>query len=520
MVSSSGNDGTKSPTPKEAAEEAEREARRKLRSDDRTQEEETMAPTENKKETKPIITDPRPEDILFGKAGVVSHHPGTQNFRTVIDKFAPKFQEPISLSERMELVRKVDESLGNSRFIVYNANANGWEEHDSHQQQLKIILHALYRSRDMAGCIMTKEYEQQLAKSAGLMRGIVEELQAFCQTDNFGSHCYKAGLESATFHPNAHLLQKVGCCGARDKFAKALSDLQDGACLGVVFHGTSLGNIGYILRHGLNPRRKRRGQAYGPGEYFSKNPAGSIAFCHGGLEMLVFVVVLPSSVIVQPSWFCPGRYRTIPKDYVIVNNNHHQLPIGTIRFKKVHESFANSSRERRSSFLQLSKEVHTKSQVAKGGLIKAQIIQHLIAENIDAASEHYEKHRTCLSTASRKEVAWYVHKKVDAGVIPFLFSELPEPITDKEMELAKIQSVDEVVRQEYEAKQRLEAEREAGGGPTGKDSQPGLSKLTRKRSCWRGLLRVVAGFLQRQTTSSTAGSNKGGLPDSPGGTSQ
>ncbi|CAB9514924.1 expressed unknown protein [Seminavis robusta] len=88
-----------------------------------------MAPKDNK-ETKPVITETRPDDILCGKEKACVSHPGSINFRAVIDKFAPKYQEAITKQEKMNVTKEIYESLGsqNSRFLKYNAKAKAWEE--------------------------------------------------------------------------------------------------------------------------------------------------------------------------------------------------------------------------------------------------------------------------------------------------------------------------------------------------------------------------------------------------------
>ncbi len=49
----------------------------------------------------------------------------------------------------------------------------------------------------------------------------------------------------------------------------------------------------------------------------------SLSYCKGGNEMLVFAVVEPRE-----------RQHGCPRDYVVVANNNHQLPLGSVTFKK------------------------------------------------------------------------------------------------------------------------------------------------------------------------------------------
>lgn len=314
------------------------------------------------------------------------------------------------------------------------------------------------REKDITGCFATMEYSDV---EKGVVKAIVEFFQKSCRSQYFLSHWYNTGFSDPSFHPNQQL---VPGNPAYDKFQNGLHNLEEGACFGCVFHGTKPDNINTILRDGLDPK-KRSGQCYGPGEYFSKTGSASVSYCRGGLEMLVFVVVLPSSVtqtdVTGNTAYHLTRHHSIPSDYVVVPNNDHQLPIGTIRYTAVGNCVLHASNTRRSKFLQLSKEVYEKSKAAEEGLIKAKIIQRIIAGKLDLASEHYEKNCAVLKPTSKREISWYVHQKLDEDAIPVLFPKLPKPMKIDEMEEAKIQSVDEALRQESEAKQRLETERKA-----------------------------------------------------------
>jgi hypothetical protein len=76
-----------------------------------------------------------------------------------------------------------------------------------------------------------------------------------------------------------------------DRFLHAIRNEKD-APLEIAFHGTRAENIDDILQSGLDPNR-RNCQKYGPGEYFSRQPANSSNYWCGGKKLLVFCVVVP-----------------------------------------------------------------------------------------------------------------------------------------------------------------------------------------------------------------------------------
>lgn len=230
-----------------------------------------------------------------------------------------------------------------------------------------------------------------------------------------------AGLEAPYFYINPHL--QVGThsviAASTSKTSKDTTVLPKTAQLGVVFHGTASKNIDIILKEGLDPAR-RNGQAYGPGEYFGKTPRVSIGYCHGGLEMLVFVVVLPSEAAAKyaKDTRLRGLFRMPPPDFCVVNNNLHQLPIETLRFKSVQHHTLDWSFQQKQLLAKLNQELKDKTAALEETTTKAKIIQHLISERIQEASEAYSKDRKKLLKTSKREIAWYVHQKLEADVIP------------------------------------------------------------------------------------------------------
>lgn len=87
---------------------------------------------------------------------------------------------------------------------------------------------------------------------------------------------------------------------------------------------------------------------------------------------------------------------------------------------------------------------------------KAEIIQLLIGEKVDVASEKYQKHLAVLCETSRREIAMYVNRLVDVDLVSFYFPELPEPMKIEERDAATIRSVEEAEQDALRAKQALE----------------------------------------------------------------
>ena len=89
----------------------------------------------------------------------------------------------------------------------------------------------------------------------------------------------------------------------------------------LVYHGTAEANVDIICRNGLDPAR-RRGQAYGPGEYFAGTPAISLGYCKGGTKMLIFACLMDKT----------GLTNNIG-NIIVINKVEHQLPLFTVSFQ-------------------------------------------------------------------------------------------------------------------------------------------------------------------------------------------
>jgi len=101
----------------------------------------------NTKRTAVIIMDfdkVNKEDILCGKEKKCVAHPGSVNFRRVIEEYAPKYNIAVTKQEKMNVTKEIYDMLGaqNSRFLKYSNKSKGWEELSSLLARDKIS-HAL-----------------------------------------------------------------------------------------------------------------------------------------------------------------------------------------------------------------------------------------------------------------------------------------------------------------------------------------------------------------------------------------
>lgn len=211
-----------------------------------------------------------------------------------------------------------------------------------------------------------------------------------CHLTPFGATCTELGFANSVFLPNESLHS-----GSRnyDKFSAALEE-EDQVTLGLVFHGTHENNIPAILRDGLD-ENLRAGQAYGPGEYFATDPRISYGYCKGGSKMVVFVVVMPTT-------------RT-HEGIVVVQNNNHQLAIGTLQFDSYdpHKIVDFQALNHQVAILR-SPNPTIDRMVQNEQDVTDSIIQYFVKNRIDIASEIYLKHFATLSPRSKGEIWSYV----------------------------------------------------------------------------------------------------------------
>ena len=262
----------------------------------------------------------------------------------------------------------------------------------------------------------------------------------FCESDYFRKLLTGLGIYNATFQRNRFALAGNAIF---DKFSATWKTLEKTEKIGIVFHGTRTFNINNILQNGLD-KNLRKGQAYGPGEYFSKEAGISVGYCHGGLQMLVCAVILPVHRV------------GCPKDYVVVKNNDHHFPLGTISFSRVDLAVVKSSLQQKDQFRELSKRVYESARAADEAALKAKIIQNIIAYSIDIGSELYTKKKDLLSDLSKREIAMYVHRVLDKDVLDVYFPGIPAPMKGSEHDKAPIKRVEVVEREANVLKQQLD----------------------------------------------------------------
>jgi hypothetical protein len=161
--------------------------------------------------------------------------------------------------------------------------------------------------------------------------------------------------------------------------------------------------------------------------------------------MLVFVVAAP-----------PQRPGT-PTEYVVVENNTHQYPLGVMKFGQVDHGAMHRSNNMRSKLKQLSQELQMKESVVIEAQMKAYIIQLIIQNKIDVAHEKYVKYRAMLKYESLQEISMYIHQRVHEDVIDVLFPELPPPFKpDEFVSQTNLSTVEAYEQHAVKAKQELD----------------------------------------------------------------
>jgi hypothetical protein len=124
----------------------------------------------------------------------------------------------------------------------------------------------LASSFDMSTLKGTGSCFSKLKSEVNSVSELISQQETFCSSADFEAFVSCSGLKQPIFKRNPRLDDSKF-----EKFTKAWNKLAPDSKLSIVFHGTSKHNIVRILDNGLDPKR-RSGQAYGPGEYFSNNP--------------------------------------------------------------------------------------------------------------------------------------------------------------------------------------------------------------------------------------------------------
>ena len=209
--------------------------------------------------------------------------------------------------------------------------------------------------------------------------------------------------------------------------------------LALVFHGTAPTNIKSIFREGLDPK-KRRGQAYGVGEYFAKDPSVCVAYCKQGNSILAFAVLIPLRPDDMEMEEDPRgnslrrRGIRVSDQFVVVPETCHQFPLGVLKFSQISKSAMTRSKMLKFELQRAYQRVEQNVTLTQDVQRKALIIQLLIQAKVDHAVEKYAQFQLRLSIAHKKEIAMYVDKLVDHDLIQFLFPGLPEPFAKEEFE--------------------------------------------------------------------------------------
>jgi len=250
----------------------------------------------------------------------------------------------------------------------------------------------------------------------------IHRLRSYAQSKDLLSFVSASGIKGASFVCNPNALPSRPLF---ENFRKILlSRSLSSEYIALVFHGTKTENISDISKNGLDPKA-RKGQAYGAGEYFSKCPSTSASYCKGDKSMLVFCVIIP-----------PPCKENQPPDYVVVEENSHQLPLGTLCYKSVDNDAMSRSSIMKNSLSKLHHQVCQREKMAMQARMKSQIIQYLIQNRIDIAKEKYEK--CCLKKDFpedfSREISMYVHQFLDKSIIDCLFPNLPPPFERKDVD--------------------------------------------------------------------------------------
>ena len=150
--------------------------------------------------------------------------------------------------------------------------------------------------------------------------------------------------------------------------------------------------------------------------------------------MIVFLVVVPKR---DPS----TRY---PSNFVVVKNNSHQIPLGTILFDSVDRIVMQESRKLRNKLQSLSETLDAKQLKAEETRLKAEIMQKLMTQEMEKASNLYQENMGLLGELSKREIAWYVHPFFpdDSRAEVLFFPNLPPPLQAAELKKADVTSVE------------------------------------------------------------------------------
>ena len=284
------------------------------------------------------------------------------------------------------------------------------------------------------------------------------------RSPNFREFTHVCGIELDKFELPTELPIKTCGSGGCDHVPRRLEEillnedkntrLHDSRRLAMVFHGSRTSNITSILENGLDPSR-RTGQALGQGEYFAVDPGLCVAYCWGGKEIIIFLVLVPEENQGHDNDPAAGWPSFQHLRIIVVKENEHQFPIGVLRFKSYTAKARSLSGQLQRQISVAQTELIQREYERNQALIKAQIIQSLIQDESDIAAEKYEKFQKQLSEACKREISMYVHERLDVDVVPFIFPNLPPPYSASEFQNAAIQRVECHAENALKAKAKL-----------------------------------------------------------------
>lgn len=285
-------------------------------------------------------------------------------------------------------------------------------------------------------------------------------IRTHCESQAFQHFCEKSGLQTPVFEWNALVKTEV-----LDRFQKECHNVAtscgDVSCsVSAVFHGTPPHNVKNILTNGLDPK-KRNGQAYGPGEYFGKDPGTASSYCRGGKQMCVFLVIVPKEKS-QEGDEGGTLPRLKPFEMIIVENNHHQLPIGVLKFSAVDAATLNASHVKKRKLQELNLKALEKENQAILAATKAKIIQLIIQRELESAAALYNRNKGQLTIAYKKEIGIYAFESYDEEFVSFYFhGGLPKPNqghANEEFISSETRTVEELQEESKGAAQELDSE--------------------------------------------------------------
>ena len=175
--------------------------------------------------------------------------------------------------------------------------------------------------------------------------------------------------------------------------------------LALAFHGTAEANVTTILKRGLDPQF-RRTQAFGKGDYFSKEPGLAATYRQEGHCLVVFLLLVPKDH--EP------RYSQKDRDIIVVPENSHQLPLGVIRFAGVDETKIAHSQQMRLVQRSLKTEALQKEWLVDEAQLRTTLEAHLADGQVEQASlalKHATRYHQ-LSDSVARDMAVLVHQYV------------------------------------------------------------------------------------------------------------